>query len=82
MQNQHPLDRLVFRLRKPIIFGAIICAPIMLASYAWMVGNFTSIAPLWLTLTVVPAHFVGWIAVACLFDQSQERRQSQQDVQS
>ena len=68
--------------RGAFIVAAYLSAPIMLISYAMMVGRFAQAADWWVTVIVVISHLLGWIGIASLFDQRQERRHPPQDAQS
>jgi len=82
MQKEHPIDRLMRRLRGPIIAGLFLSGPIMLLSYGWMIKDMLLRAPIWVSVIVVIAHLVTWLAIASLFDSQQERRMKQQGDQS
>jgi hypothetical protein len=74
MQYEHPIDRLVYRLRVPILILAALSAPIMLISYGKMFVLAASTWPTWVIVPVFIAHLMGWIGIACLFDSLSERR--------
>lgn len=76
MKSTHPIDRLVYRLRKPIIAAIYIAGPVMMFSYGWGVKELYFSAPGWLTAVVVIAHIIVWVGIGSLFDRQQERRQS------
>ncbi len=60
--------------RGVFIVAAYLSAPIMLISYAMMVGRFAQAADWWVTVIVVISHLLGWIGIASLFDRQQEQR--------
>ena len=82
MDYTHPLDRLVYRLRKPIIAAIYLAGPITLFSYGWGIKQIFDVAPGWVTALVVVANIIVWAGIGCLFDQQQERRQSSRPEQS
>ena len=78
MQYTHPLDRLVYRLRFPIVVGAVISAPVMLISYGMMMVDFVMAQPGWLGAIIFASHFTGWIGLSALFDSLKEKQQTRQ----
>lgn len=74
MQYEHPIDRLVYRLRVPIIILAALSAPIMLISYGKMFLLAVEAWPTWIIVVVLISHLMGWIGIGCLFDSLSERR--------
>ena len=82
MRDEHPLDIFMCAWRGAFIVAAYLSAPIMVISYAMMVGRFAQAADWWVTVIVVISHLLGWIGIASLFDRQQERRHPPQDAQS
>lgn len=82
MRYTHPLDRLFYRLRWPIVGLGIISAPICVYSYGkMMVLAYETWSGLAFALTAI-AHLVTLCAVASVFDSQQERRQLTESEQS
>lgn len=79
MQQEHPIDRLMRRLRGPIIAGIVLSGPVMLLSYGWMIKDMLLRAPVWVSVVVIIAHLVTWLGIGSLFDIQQERRKKLQD---
>lgn len=76
MQHQHPLDRLAYRLRVPLIVLAVISCPVMLYSYAWGMKQIMAAAPAWVSVLVVVSHIMVWLGIGSLFDMRQEKAPS------
>lgn len=74
MQYTHPLDRLVYRLRVPLLVLAMLSAPVMLFSYGKMAMLAYEAWPGWVFACAIIAHFVAWVGIGCLFDSLRERR--------
>lgn len=68
--------------RGAFIVAAYLSAPIMLISYSLMIKHMIETADWWVTVIVVISHLLGWIGIASLFDQRQERLNPPQDAQS
>ena len=68
--------------RGAFILAACLSAPIMLISYSLMIKHMIETADWWVTVIVVISHLLGWIGIASLFDQRQERLNPPQDAQS
>ncbi len=82
MEYTHPIDRLVYRLRWPIVWVAAISAPVFLFSYGKMMILAYDAWSGWAFGLAFTAHLVTLLSVASLFDSQQERRQSKEDGQS
>lgn len=78
MQYTHPLDRLIYRLRGPILLVAALSMPIMLFSYGKMALLALDAWPGWAFGCALAAHIIGWIGLGCLVDSLTEKRQSQE----
>lgn len=74
MEYTHPLDRLLYRMRKYVLLAAIIAAPISCYSYAWMVSDLAMALPWWMGIILVLSHLVTLLSIAALFDRRQERQ--------
>ena len=77
MQNTHPLDRLMYRLRVPILAVAALSMPVMLFSYGKMGQLALEAWPGWVFGCAFAAHIIVWIGLGCLVDSLTEKRQSQ-----
>ncbi len=82
MRYTHPLDRLIYRLRWPIVGLGVISAPIYVFSYAKMIVLVYETWSTWGFAITFIAHVVMLLAVASMFDSQQERHQSKEDEQS
>lgn len=78
MQYTHPIDRLMYRLRGPIIVIAALSMPVMLFSYGKMILLALEAWPGWMFACAFAAHIMGWIGIGCLVDSLKERHQSQE----
>ena len=77
MQYTHPIDRLMYRLRGPILVIAALSMPVMLFSYGKMALLALEAWPGWVFGCALAAHIMGWIGIGCLVDSLKERNQSQ-----
>ena len=78
MQYTHPIDRLMYRLRGPIIVIAALSMPVMLFSYGKMILLALEAWPGWMFACAFAAHIMGWVGIGCLVDSLKERHQSQE----
>lgn len=76
MRYTHPIDRIMARLRLPVLILAVLSAPIYLYSYAKLMVMAYEVWPGWIFAPVIVAHLVTLCAVASVIDIQQERRQS------
>lgn len=77
MQYTHPIDRLMYRLRGPIIVLAALSMPVMLFSYGKMALLALDAWPGWVFGCAFAAHIIAWVGIGCLVDSLTEKRQSQ-----
>jgi hypothetical protein len=73
---EHPLDRMVRPLRRFVIAGIVISAPVALLSYGWMATLVVSALPWWASLTILLAHVFTLLSLGFLLDEAQERLSS------
>ena len=81
MPPEHPLDTFMRAWRGVFIVAFVLSGPIMLISYVQMFMDFVTSIDLWLAVVIVVSHLLGWIGIASLFDQQQERRNPPRDEQ-
>lgn len=82
MDYTHPLDRLMLRLRTPIMIGAGFAAPVMLYSYGWLMVKAYELMPGWAFATTFIAHLIVWVGIGCLVDTLREQHRPKEPVQS
>jgi hypothetical protein len=61
-------DRLARALRLPAMIGALICGPVFLISYGWVMRDFFLSAPLFVSTPIGAAHVVVWLGFAAWLD--------------
>jgi len=74
MKSTHPIDIFAAKLNPMIRLLALLCAPVMLASYAWMLWRMVHDAPPLIVAIVMASHLVGWLGIAALIDTRRQRR--------
>lgn len=68
MNKIHPVDRLMLKLRVPIIIGAALCFPVFMLSYGYALRWLITTAPIWISAPSVISHLVVFLGVASLID--------------
>lgn len=74
MNPIHPVDRLMAKLRGPLIVGAMLCFPVFMVSYGFAMHWLLTTAPLWMSVPSLIAHLVVFLGVGSLIDTQEERR--------
>jgi len=82
MDYTHPLDRLMLRLRTPIMIGAGFAAPVMVYSYGWLMVKAYELMPGWAFAASFIAHLIVWVGIGCLVDSLREQHPSKESAQS
>ncbi len=79
---EHPIDRLMYRLRVPIIVLAVLSLPVFLLTYGLMLRYALTTWPWWGGVALVVSHLMGWLGIGSLFDMRQEKHQSSEAAPS
>lgn len=73
MENRHPIDIFMIRIRGLLFIVALLCLPAFLLSYAWMLKSLMTEASGWISAAVILSHFTVWVGIASLVDMRQEK---------
>ena len=71
--NEQPIDRAMRAARPALIVLAVLCAPVMLFTYAWGLKLLIPYVGLGWWLAICACHITVGLGIAGLIDMSQER---------
>ena len=79
MDYTHPVDRLAFRLRKPVMVSAIVSAPVACVGVPWAIIQLFEANAWWVPVGISVALVVTLLQLGFLIDTLSERLRKSED---